>query len=123
MIVIEVVGGLLITAAVVVMAYAGVVGFLGILGAVRFVRCDRCGHIGATSLRVPMRSCVHCRHGRLLHPIDAWHHSHIALQPLLEHDDTSGRVLPFPRSETGAAATRAALRGRTRTATRAPSWR
>lgn len=87
MIVVEVVAGALITAAVVVMAYAGVVGFLGILGAVRFVRCDRCGHLGATSLREPVRSCMHCRHGRLLHPLHEWHHRHAGvLRPLLAND-------------------------------------
>lgn len=75
MIAFEIAAGLVVAATAVVMAYAGVVGLLGILGAVRFVRCSRCGRIGVTSLREPLSSCVHCRHGRLLHPLHEWHHA------------------------------------------------
>jgi hypothetical protein len=76
MIIVEVIAVLLVVGLAVTMAYGAVVGVLGIFGAVRFVRCDRCGRLGATSLAEPLRSCVHCRHGRLLHPFHAWAHAH-----------------------------------------------
>jgi hypothetical protein len=74
-VVVWVIGGLLVAALAVVMAFGGVLGALFAVGAVRVVRCDRCRRYGITSLAQPLRSCLHCRHGRLLHPL-AWHYAH-----------------------------------------------
>jgi hypothetical protein len=76
MLIVEVVCGALAVALVVVMALCGVTGLPGILGAVRFVRCTRCDHMGITSATAPVRSCVHCRLGWLLHPMVQLHHAH-----------------------------------------------
>ncbi|HLI53292.1 MAG TPA: hypothetical protein VKU88_03120 [Acidimicrobiales bacterium] len=75
MIIVEVIAALLVLGLAVTIAYAIVVGILGIVGAIRFVRCDHCGRLGTTSIAEPLRSCVHCRHGRLLHPIHDWAHA------------------------------------------------
>ena len=76
MVVLEIFGAVLIFALGLSMTVALYVGLLGVLGAVRLVRCDRCGHLGPTSAREPLRSCPHCRHGLLLHPLQALHHHH-----------------------------------------------
>jgi len=78
MIAVWIVGGALVASLAVVMALGGVFGLLGILGAVRVVRCDRCGRFGLTSLGTPLRSCVRCRHGVLLHPVATRHFLHAA---------------------------------------------
>lgn len=40
-----------------------------------FIRCDHYGHLGVTSGTQPLRSSIHCSHGRLLHPLHEWHHT------------------------------------------------
>ncbi|MEO8750789.1 MAG: hypothetical protein ABI384_10345 [Allobranchiibius sp.] len=54
------------------------IGLLGCAGALRLVRCDRCGHLGPTSRLDPLESCGYCRHDRLLHPLYAVRHAHVA---------------------------------------------
>ena len=75
MIVVEVVAGVLVAASAIVVTMAGITGLLGILGAIRFVRCDRCRRLGISSPSLPLRSCVQCRHGLLLHPFYVRHHA------------------------------------------------
>ena len=74
--VVEVLAGMLVATLLAVTTVMAYVGLLGILGGIRFVRCDRCGHLGLTSTLQPLRSCIYCRHGRLLHPLASLHHAH-----------------------------------------------
>ncbi|MGH9076658.1 MAG: hypothetical protein ACRDY0_04285 [Acidimicrobiales bacterium] len=84
----EVVAGVLVGALFVVGTAALWVGLLGAIGAVRFVRCDRCRRFGLTSLSAPLRECVRCRHGRLLHPMVTLHDAHLFHHhgPSTQHD-------------------------------------
>lgn len=77
MVIVEIVAGVLVCMLAIGTVIAIYVGLLGILGAVRLVRCDRCGHLGMTSASQPLRSCSHCHHGQLLHPLYALHHAHL----------------------------------------------
>ena len=79
MIVFGVLTGVLVGVFGIFVAGASIAGLLGILGAVRFVRCDSCGRLGVSLPSVPLRSCVHCRHDLLLHPLH--HHAHTAALP------------------------------------------
>lgn len=72
----EIVAIVLIAALAIFVVFAAVVGLLGVVGAVRFVRCTECGRLGLSSPAVPLRSCVYCRHGWILHPMYELHHTH-----------------------------------------------
>jgi len=76
MVIVEVLAGVLagiLALATLLALYGGLLGVFGVV--IRFVRCDRCGHLGMTSAAEPLRACARCRHGRLLHPLWALHHS------------------------------------------------
>ena len=75
MVIVEVLAGVLAGILALATLLAFYAGLLGVLGVIRFVRCDRCGHLGMTSTAEPLRACSRCRHGRLLHPLWALHHS------------------------------------------------
>jgi hypothetical protein len=77
MVVVEILVVVLSTLLFIVVVAALWVGLLGVIGAVQFARCDRCGHLGLTSASEPLRACIRCRHGRLLHPVVAVHHGHV----------------------------------------------
>jgi hypothetical protein len=76
MVVLEVCAGVLIAALATATVGAIAVGMLGMAGAIRLAPCRRCGRLGVTSLDQPLRSCMHCRHGWVLHPLYQWHHAH-----------------------------------------------
>lgn len=73
MLTLEVIGGILVAAVLLYTVFAALVGLLGAVGIVRIVRCTRCGRLGLCSRAEPLRSCVQCRHGWLLHPMYSWH--------------------------------------------------
>ena len=50
------------------------VGVIGLLGGFYFARCAQCGHLTFSTTKWPTRSCVHCRHPVLMHPLHAAHH-------------------------------------------------
>ena len=75
MAIVEVLAGVLAGILALATLLAFYAGLLDVLGVIRFVRCDRCGHLGMTSAAEPLRACARCRHGRLLHPLWALHHS------------------------------------------------
>jgi len=49
-------------------------GLLNWIGGVFVVRCANCRHLTLASKRQPQRSCPHCRHPVLMHPVHAIHH-------------------------------------------------
>jgi hypothetical protein len=76
MVIVEVLAAVLVGVLALATLLAMYGGLLGLLGVMRFVPCDLCGHLGMTSASEPLRTCTRCRHGRLLHPLWALHHSH-----------------------------------------------
>jgi hypothetical protein len=67
----------LASALVVLLALASLaalyVGILGIFGVAHLTRCDHCGRLAFTGGREPPRSCLYCRHERLVHPVATLH--------------------------------------------------
>jgi hypothetical protein len=74
MVIVEVLTAALVAALALVTLLVMCEGLGGILGMIRFARCNRCGHLGMTSATEPIRACIRCRHGHLLHPLLALHH-------------------------------------------------
>lgn len=50
-------------------------GLLNWIGGFFVVRCDECHHLTFSSANRSQRSCPHCRHPLLMHPIYSAHHS------------------------------------------------
>jgi ribosomal protein S27E len=50
-------------------------GLLNWIGGFFVVRCDECHHLTFSSANQSRRSCAHCRHPILMHPIYSAHHS------------------------------------------------
>ena len=72
--IVEVVIGVLVSVLLVVTTIAALVGLAGMFGVLRIVRCKQCGRLDMTSASDPTRSCLYCRHERLLHPVSVLHH-------------------------------------------------
>lgn len=51
-------------------------GLLNWMGAFYVVRCAACHHLTFSSANQAQRSCPHCRHPALLHPMYAARHPH-----------------------------------------------
>jgi hypothetical protein len=51
-------------------------GLTGLLGGLFFVRCRCCEHWTLSFSDATTRSCTHCRHTTLLHPLRALHTRH-----------------------------------------------
>jgi len=50
------------------------IGLLNWMGALYVVRCQACHHLTFSTANQPERSCPHCRHPALMHPIYVMHH-------------------------------------------------
>jgi ribosomal protein S27E len=49
-------------------------GLLNWAGAFFIVRCEACHHLAFSSAKTAQKSCPHCRHPVLTHPLYAMHH-------------------------------------------------
>ncbi|HEY4611080.1 MAG TPA: hypothetical protein VIH06_17825 [Ilumatobacteraceae bacterium] len=49
-------------------------GLLNWAGAFFVVRCEACHHLAFSSAKTAQKSCPHCRHPVLTHPLYAMHH-------------------------------------------------
>ncbi|MCB0942501.1 MAG: hypothetical protein KDB72_19935 [Mycobacterium sp.] len=49
-------------------------GLLNWIGGAYVVRCARCHHLTVSSVRRQPRTCTHCRHPVLMHPVHAVRH-------------------------------------------------
>ncbi|HKD97253.1 MAG TPA: hypothetical protein VKB69_06560, partial [Micromonosporaceae bacterium] len=49
------------------------IGLLGVIGALRFARCENCDRLEMLTSRQMLHPCMHCRHERLFHPVEALH--------------------------------------------------
>jgi ribosomal protein S27E len=50
------------------------IGLLNWIGAFFVVRCAECHHLTFSSAKTAQKSCPHCRHPVLTHPLYAIHH-------------------------------------------------
>jgi hypothetical protein len=50
-------------------------GLLNWIGAFYVVRCEACHHLTFSSMNQSPKSCPHCRHPALMHPIHSLRHS------------------------------------------------
>lgn len=76
--VIEVLTAVLVIALAAASVLAGYIGVLGLTGALRFARCERCDHLTLRAGPGAPHTCGTCRHDRLLHPLYAVRHAHVA---------------------------------------------
>ena len=55
-------------------------GLLNWVGAFYVVRCAACRHLTFAGTNVAQKSCPHCRHPVLTHPLYSMHHRHTLSQ-------------------------------------------
>lgn len=76
--VVEVIAGVLVFVLLAATTVAALIGLAGAFGVFRLVRCAQCGRLDMSSATDPSRSCLYCRHDRLLHPMSLLRHAHTA---------------------------------------------